>query len=52
MEPIFVHFIAGPPVKVPTIVLVFTSFMAGMVVTLFFTIASKSKKKEDEDEDE
>lgn len=44
MGSVFVHFIFGPPIKVPTIVLVFSSFMLGMIVTLFFTIASRSRK--------
>lgn len=43
MEPIFIHFVVGSPVKIPTIVVVFSAFMSGMIVTLFFTIAGKGK---------
>lgn len=49
MGGILVHFIFGRPIKVPTIVLVFSSFMLGVIVTLYFTIASRSKKDKDED---
>ena len=44
MESVRVHFIFGPPIEVPKIVLVFSSFMLGVIVTLFFTIASRTKK--------
>lgn len=55
MEPIFIHFVMGSPVKVPTIVVVFSAFMVGMIVTLFFTIAARTKNSKDlveSDEDE
>ena len=55
MEPIFIHFVMGSPVRVPTIVVVFSAFMLGMIVTLFFTIAARTKSGEgmieDDDED-
>ena len=47
MEPIFIHFVMGAPVKVPTIVVVFAAFMLGMIVTLFFTIAARTKNNKD-----
>lgn len=47
MEPIFIHFVMGSPVKVPTIVVVFAAFMLGMIVTLFFTIAARTKNNKD-----
>ena len=55
MEPIFIHFVVGSPVKVPTIVVVFSAFMLGMIVTLFFTISARTKSNKDlveSDEDE
>jgi len=55
MEPIFIHFVMGSPVKVPTIVVVFSAFMLGMIVTLFFTIAARTKNNKgliESDEDE
>ena len=55
MEPVFIHFVVGSPVKVPTIVVVFSAFMLGMIVTLFFTISARSKVSKDlveSDEDE
>ena len=55
MEPIFIHFVVGSPVKVPTIVVVFSAFMLGMIMTLFFTISARTKSDKDlveSDEDE
>lgn len=55
MEPVFIHFVVGSPVKVPTIVVVFSAFMLGMIVTLFFTISARTKGNKDlveSDEDE
>ena len=57
MEPIFIHLVIGSPVKIPTIVVVFSAFMLGMIVTLFLTIVGKSKnnqsliREHDEDDD-
>ena len=47
MEPIFVHFVMGSPVKVPTIVVVFAAFMLGMIVALFLTITARAKNNKD-----
>jgi len=52
LEPVFVHLVLGPPVKMPTIVLVFSSFMAGVICTLFFMINNLTKKNKNREEDE
>lgn len=45
MTDINIHLLVGRPIEVPVIVLVFSSFMCGVVVSLFFTIVGKSKRK-------
>ncbi|KKL22997.1 hypothetical protein LCGC14_2429800 [marine sediment metagenome] len=44
MKGININLLVGPPVKVPIIVLVFSSFMCGVVVSLFFTIIGRSRR--------